>query len=430
MLLTCADPPTERQRPELVLLISLDTTRADHLGFYGYERPTSPNLDALASGALVYDRATSTATWTLPAHSSVFTGKFVASHGAEYHPEGPMRLTSGIEGPDSWDQVRARTISKSETTLAERLRAVGFATGGVVGGPWLKSVFRLGQGFDHWDDRNITTANGRLAKDLTDAAVEWLEQTEGPRFLFLNYFDPHGPFTAPTEFEARLRPKVPIGRKAGAVVKYDAEILYMDHHLGRLLQALRDTGLYEDTLIVVFGDHGQLLGEHDKTGHGSTPFEEVVHIPLLVKDAGPHPETGRSDARVQLTDVFALILDRVGLPLPADIQGTVPPKGGHPILVESRVNPLLFRGGDWIALYEGDLKYIWNSYGNHMLFDLESDPQEERNLMTARADAGQTMQATIDDYLKAISRRPDDTEPAPQIDTETRKALESLGYID
>lgn len=430
LLLACADVPAERQRPELVLLISLDTTRADHLGFYGYERPTSPNLDDLAGEALVYDRATATATWTLPSHASVFTGKFAASHGAEYDPEGPLRLSSGIQGLDAWDLLRAGTISESETTLAEHLRAAGFATGAVVGGPWLKSVFRLGRGFDHYDDRNITTANGRAGEDLTDAALEWLEQTEGPRFLFLNYFDPHNPFSPPTEFEARLRPKLPIGQQEDAVVRYDAEILYMDHHIGRLIQALRDARLYQDTLIVVFADHGELLGEHGDYGHGDTPFEEVVRIPLLVKDAGPHPETGRSDKRVQLTDVFALILDRVGLPLPAGIQGAVPPTGGHPILVESRVNPLAHRTGDWTALYDGDLKYISNSYGNHMLFDLDSDPREERNLLTARADTGRAMQATIDETLKNLPRRPANREPTQQIDAETQKALKSLGYID
>ena len=129
-------------RPNVVL-ITLDTARADHLGCYGYERNTSPNLDRMAAESVLYLDATSTASWTLPAHASLFTGKFTSSHGARYDAEGPLLLTSGIRGPKSWDKYRARGLSPEETTLAQLLGRSEYATGAVIAGPWMKRVFGL-----------------------------------------------------------------------------------------------------------------------------------------------------------------------------------------------------------------------------------------------------------------------------------------------
>lgn len=426
-LLGCGNPALELV--PTVVLITLDTTRADHLGCYGYARNTSPNLDAFAREAVVYERAIAPATWTLPSHASLFTGKLTASHGAQYDPDGALRLRSAIEGPESWEAYRARTIARTERTLAERLREAGYATGAVVGGVWLKAAFGLDRGFDDYDDDGIGTVNGRLAEDVTDRAVEWLKQTAGPRFLFLNYFDPHSPFEPPDDFAWRfVAPDAPEGG-ARVIGSYDGEIAYMDHHLGRFFQALRDAGLYDDALIVVTADHGELLGEHGEMGHGRVPYQEVVHIPLIVKMPGPGGPTGRNAEWVQLNDVFPLILQSLGLEVPDDIQGEAPPRTDRPVVVESRTVPPWTREGEWLALIEGEMKFLWNRRGRHALFDLSVDPQEQRNLASQNRQSVSSMRRRLERYLASLP--PPGAQAAPRaLDPETRQALENLGYLE
>ncbi len=154
------------KRPN-VILVTLDTTRADRLGCYGYYRQTSPNLDKLADDSLVYTRAIAPSSWTLPSHASLFTGKFTSSHGAQKDPHGPLHLSEAIKGPESFKVARARGLSHNELTLAQILREAGYTTGAVVGGPWMKRVFGLDKGFSFYDDSQISTVGGRLARDVT-----------------------------------------------------------------------------------------------------------------------------------------------------------------------------------------------------------------------------------------------------------------------
>jgi len=192
-------------RPPSVLLVTLDTTRADHLGCYGHARDTSPRLDALAQEGVLYLRARSTSSWTLPAHASLFTGRFTSSHGARFDAEGPVRLTQAIADEGQLSEYRARPLVDSETTLAELLAARGYATAAVVAGPWMKRVFGLAQGFEHYDDEGIDSLTGRRAASVTEAALAWADTLdERPFFLFLNYYDPHGPYGAPAPFTFRF----------------------------------------------------------------------------------------------------------------------------------------------------------------------------------------------------------------------------------
>ena len=417
-----------------IILITLDTTRADHLGCYGYSRPTSPNIDRLATESLLYERAIAPGTWTLPSHASLFTGKFTASHGARYDPIGSLQLTRAIEGRTSLAFYRARTIAADEWTLAAVLRSHGYVTGAVVAGPWLKRVFGLSRGFDHFDDRNITTANGRLADDVTDSALRWLATSAGgPRFLFLNYFDPHMPYDAPADFEADFFSQIDlvVGDELSAqerrVAAYDAEVRYMDHHVGRLFDGLRQLGLYQDAWIIVTADHGELLGEHGETDHGDTPYQEVVHIPLIVKEPGPNGARGRSAAWIQLIDVMPMILDRLNIAWEGQIQGSAPPDIDHPILVESRTLEPFETKGHWLAWIDRNMKFIWNSKGAHMLFDLDADPRELSNLHDSESQRVTSIQTAMRSYLASL--------PAPGaegvtgvVDEATQDALRSLGY--
>lgn len=419
------------KRPNIIL-ITLDTTRADHLSCYGYKRQTSPNLDLLAKESVLYTRAIATSSWTLPSHASIFTGKFTTSHGARKDPNGPLILTDAIHGPQEWQKQRARGLSKNELTLARILRENGYVTAAVVGGPWMKKIFGLNEGFDFYDDAGITSYNGRPASQITSGAINWIEKSLGKKFfLFLNYFDPHFPFEPPEGFATAFLPK---NKRIDdywytRTALYDAEILYMDHYIGKLIQNIKANNLYENTLIIVTADHGELLGEHGKVLHGNDLYQEEIHVPLMVRYPGTEVPSTRKDTPVQLLDIFALILDRLGLKLPEGIQAGVPPQVGHPILSETYPLPTLSSEGSWRAIFEGDFKFIWNSKGHHMLFDCRNDPFENINLIWQHPQQAQRMEARLNNYLMKLPA-PGPAQPARELDSDTKKALKSLGYVN
>jgi arylsulfatase A-like enzyme len=426
----CAGPTAPH-----VVLITLDTTRADRLSCYGYTRPTSPNLDALAEESILYTRAVATSSWTLPSHASIFTGKFPTSHGARYDPQGPLRLTDGLRGPSWYGQYRVRGLGPTERTLASLLGEAGYLTGAVVAGPWMKRVFGLDRGFDFYEDDSINALSGRLAADVTSAALRWLEETAGrERFLFLNYFDPHGPYGPPQSFLDSFLPglrRLPPRRQSMSVAStlYDAEILYVDHHVGRLLEGLETLGLYDQTMIIVTADHGELFGEHGASGHGNSLYQEEVHIPLFVKYPRGEFTPARSNVPIQQIDILPLVFERLGIALPSDIQGGSPPDVDHPVIAEVYPLPAFSSLGTWRALFDGDLKFVENSRGDHLLYDLKEDPNEERNLIAREPARAAAMRSRLSEYLASLPALAD---PGPDttIDEDTREALENLGYIE
>jgi arylsulfatase A-like enzyme len=292
-----------------VLVVTLDTTRVDRPSVYGYEHDTTPNLRLLAEDSVRYTRAYSTSSWTLPAHASLFTGKFPSGHGALYDPEGPMMLADAVTTPKSWPDYRARGLAAGETTLAEILAARGYDTGAVVAGPWLKGVFGLDQGFGDYDDSSLNRS-GRRADEVTRAAVAWIERERSrPFFLFLNYFDSHGPYDPPRGYRSRFAsgsrdPRQLDDSREERRVLYDSEIAFMDHELGLVLDRLRELGLYEGMWIVVTADHGEMLREQGRWGHGTTLSEAEIRIPLIVKQASATPRSRVDDTPLQLVDVL------------------------------------------------------------------------------------------------------------------------------
>jgi arylsulfatase len=416
------------------VILSLDTTRADRLGSYGYARPTSPHLDRLAAESVLYTRAVAPSSWTLPSHASLFTGKLTTSHGAHYDPQGALNLASVIEGPREWSEYRARPLPESERTLAEILREAGYATGAVVAGPWLKRPFGLAQGFDYYDDDHVTTTDGRRAHSVTDAALRWIERTPGRAlFLFLNYYDPHGPYAPPEPYLSRflapgVRPSEGVPKGEELQARYDAEIFFMDEHVGRLLAGLRTAGIYEDALVLVTADHGELLGEQGRLGHGQHLTQAEIHIPFFVKYPRGGPSPRKVDSPVQLTDVVPMVTEALGLPAPSGIQGGVPPSIGHPVVAE--VYPLPFESpeGGWRALFDGPWKLLWNSKGRHGLYDLGRDPGERSNLAARDPARVARMSALLDRYLASLPR-PGAAGPPRELDAATRDALKALGYV-
>lgn len=438
VLPSCSADPRPAPPPNIIL-ITLDTTRVDRLGCYGHSEPTSPNLDALAQQSMVYTRAVSTSSWTLPAHASLFTGKVTSGHGAQYDPEGPLKLTDGITGPEAWNSYRARGIAEDETTLAMLLRDHGYATGAVVAGPWMKRAFGLAEGFEHYDDAEIGSLNGRSASQVTTAALAWIDGVRlggKPFFLFVNYYDPHAPYAPPPEFASRfLTSPVPADRtptleETNAL--YDAEIAYMDQQLGMLLERLRQWSAWENTWIIVTADHGELLGEHGLFGHGRYLFQPEIHVPFIVKHPGPAPASadrvGRSDLRIQHTDLLPWICAHLEIPVPQGVQGGAPPRLDHPVIAETYPLPFASPHGSWQALFEDDWKLLWNGNEQHALFDLSDDPAETHNLIDDEIDRARSMAVHLLQYLESIPEP--GAAPAAEIDPETQEALESLGYTN
>ena len=430
-----ASEPEPWIRPRNLIVISVDTLRADHLGCYGYERDTSPAMDAFAARGTLFEDAYTTASWTVPAHASLFTGKFTTSHGARYDPEGPLKLTSGIEGPDDWDHYRARGLTTAETTLAGLLTDAGWRTGAVVAGPWMKRVFGLGEGFEHYDDDQVHSVTGRLASEVTDAALAWLDQPgdERPFFLFLNYYDPHSPFQAPPPYTFEFMPpqrhtQRGLANNKNWVDLYDAELLYTDEHVGRLLDGLRSAGRLEDTLIIVTADHGELFGERGHWGHGEFLSQQELSIPLFIKYPGTEVPPGTSDRPMQQVDVLPLVLERLGLPVPADVQGRFD-GADHPLVSEVYPLPMFAQTGAWRTLVEGSLKYVWSSQGRHALYDLADDPMELNDLSAERPEVLAAMAERLEAYLASLPA-PGEAGPEQEVTGEISEALINLGYLE
>lgn len=421
-----------------IILVTLDTTRADHLSCYGYHRTTTPNIDRIAKNSVLYLNAISPSSWTLPAHASLFTGKFPSSHGAMYDPDGPVHLADGIQlsagKANLLKKFRARGISENEQTLAEILKHQGYETGAVVSGPWMKKIFGLGKGFNYYDDNEISTLNGKLARQVTQSALDWIETLDKKKFfLFLNYFDPHIPYMAPEGYmEHYLPPNIDFSHRNPTdeelIALYDAEILYMDHYFGKLVNQLKKLKIYENSLIIITADHGELFGEHGKYRHGKTLYQEEIHIPLIIKWPGNEIQPSEAHERIQLNDIFAIILDHLGLPIPGGTQAGPPPQIAHPVISETYPLEEISNEGHYSALFNDNYKFIWNSKGNHLLFNIKEDPKEEKNLADLLINIKNQQAAYLKSYLKTLPK-PGKIHSRIQLDENTKHALKSLGYL-
>jgi len=328
--------------------------------------------------------------------------------------------------------LRARGLSPQESTLAERLSEAGYATAGVVGGPWLLRSFGLAAGFEHYDDADIVDHGGRRAGDILSGARRWLEGwiargDSRPFFLFLNFFDPHFPYDPPgNHAELFLRPgaKADPQNRLQFSALYDAEIHYMDEQIGILLDFLRDRGLYEETLIVVTSDHGELFGENGEWGHGGHLYDAVVTIPLLIKPPGRVPADPIRDEPVQIHDVFAWILAAAGIDSEAVRGGE---EGPRALVAEGYAISPTLEEGEWKALWLGPLKYHHHSLGRHRLYDLERDPREWDDRIDERPEDAERLREQLLRELASLPPPLAGGKPI-EVDAETREALERLGY--
>jgi choline-sulfatase len=308
-----------------VIIIAVDTLRADHLGCYGYSRDTSPNIDKLAASGVLCERCTSSAPWTLPSFSTVFTSLYPTQHGAE---------------------TVHSTLRETVPTLAGILKEHGYATGAVVNAPALKPAYGVDRGFDHY---HMTPEEGREADGTTRDALKWLDAIgHGPFFAFVHYFDPHLSYSPPRPYDkmftgdydgpigysfnlegfSRVRDSMFVQMRGltqadwhRIVGLYDGEIAFTDTAIADLLTGLDERDLRENTLIVFLSDHGEEFFEHGGFEHGHSLYEELIHVPLFFSLEGRLPEHARLSRPVRLIDVAPTILDFLGIEAPPGFEG-------------------------------------------------------------------------------------------------------------
>jgi arylsulfatase A-like enzyme/Flp pilus assembly protein TadD len=388
-----------------IVLISIDTLRADRLPAYGYTRVQTPALDALAADGVVFERAYSHSPQTLPAHASLLTGRLPFEHGVR-------------------DNV-GYALAEDEETLPELLRNRGFSTGAAVSSYVLRHDTGIAQGFTSYDAELPAAAPessvGAVQRDggaTVDAAERWLASQNGQRFfLFLHLYEPHKPYAPPARF-ARYDP-------------YDGEVAYADEIVGRFVQTLKARDLYDDATIVVLSDHGEGLGDHGEQEHGLFLYDEAVRVPLIVKQPGSEGAGRRVTHPVQHIDIVPTLLDFVRAPIPGGLRGrslrevlesaagTVPEQG---IYAEAFYSRLHFGWSELYSLTDARFRYI--KAPREELYDLQQDPGEQRNLAGDRQQSAAAMRGAIE---QLVANRPLAAPEAISAADEERFA--ALGYI-
>ncbi len=451
--------------------------RPDHLGCYGYARETSPNIDRLAANGVLFENAFSSTSWTLPAHAALFTGLADSVHGCT---DTNMRLDERL------------------VTMAERFRAAGYATAGFFSGPYLHPVFGLGQGFDVYEDcTSYPKLSARYAKengtvdgmkiwtashnDITSPRVykavrHWLRSNERtPFFLFIHLWDVHYDFMPPPPYNRMFDPdydgtitsrdflnnpainkNMPRRDLEHLIALYDGEIAWTDEHIGKIMSELSDLGLTDSTVVVLLSDHGTEFFEHGLKGHRETLYDEVIHIPLIIRWPQRLPTGARLEPQVRIVDVLPTVLELAGLEAPQKIMGqsllplvdtgTLP----HDNLVVAELMTdagTLTVDGHWApkdprfeiqhrlrAFRRPDHKLIYDlNRDETQIFDLGKDPGEQMPVgpddatiaAAAQKDAeeGRKWLSDYDAFVGAHSK-------ASEIPPHVQEKLQVLGYVE
>ncbi len=439
--------------PNIVLLV-IDTARADRFPWSGYDRPTAPMLAAFAREGTVYTQAFSPAPWTVPAHASLFTGQYPSLHRTDC---GSLRLPDGA------------------VTLAESLRETGYRTLGYTANPWIGRTYNFDQGFETyvevWRDvpKEGEDAGAALTTEKAIRFLRWREQSpEGQRrpfFLFVNYFEPHLPYRPPDPERARfLSPGADpervrrlsglghpeemryilgisdLGEEDLAILNqlYDGEIAYVDRRLGELLAVLKDTGVLDETIVAVTADHGENIGDHHLLDHKMSVHDTLLRVPLVLRYPRRVAAGQTITAPVQMHDLYPTLLALAGVPAPAGVTVEAMPLPGtglgggrridqDPIVGEFVGPPVeflkvmkdLFPGSDasrfdrtLVALRRGGYKIHWGSDGRHALYHVAEDPGETRDLAAQDPGRLQEMAREVEDWLHRPARRREGESPA------------------
>jgi arylsulfatase A-like enzyme/Flp pilus assembly protein TadD len=401
----------QQDTPPNVLVITIDTLRADHLGCYGYDKIRTPNIDSLARDGARFERAYTPVPITLPSHTVIFTGTFPTA--------------SGIH------DFSANRLSAQTITLAALLKDRSYTTGAVVASAVLDSRFGLNRGFDfyydHFDFNRLQESNldemERPANVVADLALDWLRQNAGKRFFFwLHLYDPHYPYVPPAPYNMEYRAN-----------PYDGEIAFADAQLGRVLQFLKTKGLYDRTIIVLSGDHGEGLGEHGEKTHGFFIYNSTLHVPLVVHAPGVRPRI--VSAPVSTADVMPTLLEELKMPVPSQVQGLSFVK-----LMEGKESDPATSRGIYGETFLPRLHFNWSELRGFRfsrykfieapepeLYDLEKDPGELQNLYPDKKAVASEMRRKLTDFIQANTPKKEQAENMP-LDPALMERLEALGY--
>ena len=399
----CSGSPKPLAADGPIVLISIDTLRADHLPAYGYQAVRTPALDGLAATATTFDRAYSHAPQTLPAHASILTGALPYETG--------VRDNIGF------------TLKDAQWTLSRALKDNGWATGGFVSAYVLRAGTKIGQGFDTYDaDMPPAASDTPFAEVQRDgsatlaAALKWFDARTSDRvFLFLHVYEPHWPYTPPQRF--------------ASYAPYDGEIAYADEIVGRLLDHLRSAGLFDRATVVMLSDHGEGLGDHGESEHGMFLYDATTRVPLMVKLPGQH-DARRVSAPVQQIDVAPSLLTLAGIQPPAALHGRslVPALTGNGTLAPAGIYaeamlPRYHFG--WSELYSlTDDRYRYIRAPRAELYDLQTDRGERSSIAGERPQVRDAMRAALDRLIAGTSLS------APSMVTDAdRQRLAALGYV-
>lgn len=399
-----------------ILLITLDTVRADRLGAYGYNLAATPNIDRLANEGIRFADATSQSPLTGPAHVALLTGQYPGRFG--------IRNNAAAALPDA------------TVTLAERLKAAGYRTGAFIGAFVVDRAYGFGQGFDVFDAAftgfraDIKGQVQRPAAQVVEPALRWITSGPGgsPFFAWVHLYDAHTPYAAPAPFGAKFKAR-----------PYDGELAYVDAQIGRLISALRTSGALDGTIVAAVGDHGEALGEHGEDDHGIFLYESVLRIPWIMKvpangSRGGDRTAGRViQEQVRSIDLAPTILELAGVDPLRDIDGESlagviagrPRRDPPPSYSESWYPQLHFGWSRLRALRVGEWKYI--DAPRPELYDLRIDRGETQNRTTDRGTVAARMAADLETIEKGFGEAA--ISPAPQPDAETIARLRSLGYV-
>ena len=395
-----------------VIVITIDTVRADHLGCYGYKLIQTPNIDGLARTSARFSHAYTPVPITLPAHSALFTGSF------------PM--ATGVH------DFATNTLSANAVTLAEMLHENGYATAAFLGAPVLDSRYGVNQGFDtyfdHFDFSSVDEAKTDEVKRQGDVVVAealgWLKRSpRRPFFLWVHLYDAHYPYEPPEPYASRYKTR-----------PYDGEIAFADAQIGRLLSFLKDSATLANSLVVLAADHGEGLGEHGEQKHGFFIYDSTLHVPLVVKVPGATPRVVGED--VSLVDVMPTLLQALHIPIPPTVQGRSlfnrilgrPDSGFSNVYAETYLPLLHFSWSQLRGLRWKGLKYI--EAPRPELYDTAADPHETKNLLSARPAISQVMRDRFFTFLDKYTPASGVAESGKGLtDPALLERLRGLGYV-
>jgi arylsulfatase A-like enzyme/tetratricopeptide (TPR) repeat protein len=398
-----------------LLLVTLDTTRADHLGCYGHAEAETPALDALARDGVLFERCITPTAFTLPSHSSIMTGLYPMYHG--------VRLNGGV------------ALSEVHPTLAKQLGESGYRTGGFVGAFVLDSRWGLNQGFEAYDDEFDLKPGEMLdlarvqrpGNKVVDAALKWLQKADArPFFAWVHLYDAHTPYEPPEPYRTRF--------SGGPQRRYDGEIAFADSQVARLLDWLRSSGTLDRTIVVVVADHGEGLGSHQEEEHGFFIYDYAVRVPLIVRLPGNTLAGTRVAAQTRTIDILPTVLDLLGVDRPARVDGTSlvplladPRRPGDATAYSESVSVSMQYG--WSPLYSlRTPEYTYIDAPRPELYDPRQDPTEEDNLVARLPNIAEEMKTALAKLREEGAKGAPEPQEA-NLDEQTMRALASLGYV-